>query len=1067
MKMPRFGCLTSTGIIAGLIATFLIVGTAVASGGSMYSPGALNASAGDIIGGVSSHAEIEGDCASCHTAPWESETMDDRCSTCHTDVAEQLKDSASVHGGMMEVEPNAKCRDCHTEHHGADALLTMLGNFAFPHSIVGYSLEAHQFKAENDAFLCEDCHGGDITKFEPAICSDCHTQKDMAFMVGHMVTFGDSCLECHDGVDKFGADFDHNKFDFKLAGKHSEAACLDCHAGAHTEAALQATEQACASCHGSDDPHNGKLGTDCASCHSPEDWKPSSFDHARSDFKLDGAHTKAECSKCHSNSEFKGTPKDCFSCHKQDDNHKGQLGTDCAACHVTSDWKDVTFDHDATSFQLTGLHANVKCASCHVNGVYKNTPKDCYSCHAAKDNHKGQFGTNCALCHTTSGWSNISFNHSKTKFPLEGTHTTTDCLACHEDGNFKDTPKDCYSCHAAKDNHKGQFGTNCASCHKPTRWLDVFYDHSSTAFPLTGSHTNVDCKSCHVNGTFKNTPKDCFSCHAAKDNHKGQFGTSCGSCHKPTKWKEVFYDHSTTAFPLTGSHTNVTCKSCHVNGTFKNTPKDCFSCHAAKDNHKGQFGTNCGSCHKPTKWSEVYYDHSSTAFPLTGSHTSVACKSCHVNGDYKNTPKDCYSCHAAKDNHNGQFGTNCGSCHKTTKWSDVFYDHSTTAFPLTGSHTTVACKACHVNGNYKNTPKDCYSCHAAKDKHNGQYGKNCESCHKPTKWNEVTFDHNTTAFPLVDSHKTVECLACHKNGTFKGTPKDCYSCHAPKDKHNGQFGKNCETCHKPTKWSDVTFDHNVTAFPLVDSHKTVACAACHVNGVYKGTPKDCYSCHAPKDKHNGQYGKNCETCHKPTKWSDVTFDHSASAFPLLGKHTNVACSACHVNGVYVGTPKDCYSCHAPKDKHNGQYGTNCARCHTPTGWGNITFDHAQSPFPLTGAHVNTACTKCHVNGVFTGTPRECVSCHASKDVHAGKAGATCSNCHNTSAWKPANFAHSFPLRHEGNKAYSCVTCHPGELTVYTCYGCHEHTSADMIRKHSKVRDFTETTCANCHPDGKD
>ena len=41
------------------------------------------------------------------------------------------------------------------------------------------------------------------------------------------------------------------------------------------------------------------------------------------------------------------------------------------------------------------------------------------------------------------------------------------------------------------------------------------FDHVRTGFPLTGQHTNERCESCHLNGVFKGTPRDCASCHTA------------------------------------------------------------------------------------------------------------------------------------------------------------------------------------------------------------------------------------------------------------------------------------------------------------------------------------------------------------------------------------------------------------------------------------------------------------------------------------------------------------------------------------------------------------------------
>jgi len=394
----------------------------------------------------------------------------------------------------------------------------------------------------------------------------------------------------------------------------------------------------------------------------------------------------------------------------------------------------------------------------------------------------------------------------------------------------------------------------------------------------------------------------------------------------------------------------------------------------------------------------VSFDHSQTAFPLTGLHTNVVCKACHVNGVFKGTPKDCFSCHATKDIHNGQFGPVCSTCHNTSGWKNVSFDHSQSAFPLAGTHATVACKSCHINNVYKGTPKDCFSCHAAKDAHNGQFGTDCGSCHKPTKWSDVAFNHNNTAFPLNGLHTNVACKSCHVNNVFKGTPKDCFSCHAAKDAHNGQFGTVCSACHNTSSWKNATFNHNNTAFPLTGTHANVVCQSCHVNNVYKGTPRNCFACHANDDKHNGQFGTDCASCHNTTRWGNVTFNHNNTAFPLAGKHTNVQCQACHTNG-YKGTPTNCFACHANDDKHNGQFGTNCSSCHTPGGWGNATFDHNKTAFPLAGKHAKLECKSCHKNGVYKGTPTQCIGCH--KDEHDGENGTDCARCHTPTNWDDA------------------------------------------------------------------
>jgi hypothetical protein len=81
--------------------------------------------------------------------------------------------------------------------------------------------------------------------------------------------------------------------------------------------------------------------------------------------------------------------------------HVGQLGSECAQCHVTESWKPVGFSHDDgrfTAFKLEGRHAKVACGKCHTqvevapgrNVVrYRPLPQACETCHV--DVHHGEF----------------------------------------------------------------------------------------------------------------------------------------------------------------------------------------------------------------------------------------------------------------------------------------------------------------------------------------------------------------------------------------------------------------------------------------------------------------------------------------------------------------------------------------------------------------------------------------------------------------------------------------------------------------------------------------------------
>ena len=245
---------------------------------------------------------------------------------------------------------------------------------------------------------------------------------------------------------------------------------------------------------------------------------------------------KVKCTDCHKvGKKYRDAPSYCNECHKKDDKHKGKLGTDCAKCHVEKDWKSVTFDHDKTKFPLLGKHAEVKCAKCHMNNKFKDTPTLCISCHKKDDKHKGRLGPKCESCHIEKSWKEIRFDHDKTKFPLLGKHKDVTCVKCHVNNKFKDTPKLCNACHKKEGDkaHKGKFGTKCETCHVERDWKEIIFDHDkATKYPLLGKHKTTKCVDCHKGDIYKEKlPTLCNSCHKKDDKHKGQEGEKCESCH--------------------------------------------------------------------------------------------------------------------------------------------------------------------------------------------------------------------------------------------------------------------------------------------------------------------------------------------------------------------------------------------------------------------------------------------------------------------------------------------------------------------------------------------------------
>jgi hypothetical protein len=218
--------------------------------------------------------------------------------------------------------------------------------------------------------------------------------------------------------------------------------------------------------------------------------------------------------------------------------------------------------------------------------------------------------------------------------------------------------------------------------------------------------------------------------------------------------------------------------------------------------------------------------------------------------------------------------------------------HQKNRFPLTGAHLAVACNECHKPTELSSAARfhfaalACTTCH--EDVHRGQFAdrmtartgsgqqSGCEACHSTRDWHDMSrFNHDTTQFALVGTHRAVSCTECHRPPNLERTmlhvqfteaTTACNGCH--ENPHAQQFGtraQRCETCHDSHKWKPSLFDHEKTAFSLKGGHQDVPCSACHVNKrmvdgaavlFYKPTPTQCSDCHTsgvPKPKVAGAY----------------------------------------------------------------------------------------------------------------------------------------------------------------------------------------------------------------------
>lgn len=302
----------------------------------------------------------------------------------------------------------------------------------------------------------------------------------------------------------------------------------------------------------------------------------------------------------------------------------------------------------------------------------------------------------------------------------------------------------------------------------------------------------------------------------------------------------------------------------------------------------------------------------------------------------------------------------------------------------------------------------------------------CSLCHVPERWDVLKpgfeFDHlAATGVALEGAHANAACLRCHndRGPVREFAVRGCGGCHV--DPHEGTLGSDCTECHDQLLWQPTgrIAEHARTRFPLAGAHAAAACDRCHEQarvGRYVGAPTDCADCHqddlarATNPDHQALgYVADCQRCHSPTAWSAAHFAHST--FPLQGQHAATDCASCHVGGVFAGTPRDCFSCHADDyaatsdpDHAAAGFGTQCQDCHTPIGWGEGGFDHDAS-FPLSGPHA-----------------------------------LNCSDCHTT-----------------------------GSYPAFSCTHCHEHRQSKMDSEHDDVGGYVWSSpqCYACHPRGKE
>ncbi|MBT3501370.1 MAG: hypothetical protein HOK94_02150 [Candidatus Marinimicrobia bacterium] len=239
----------------------------------------------------------------------------------------------------------------------------------------------------------------------------------------------------------------------------------------------------------------------------------------------------------------------------------------------------------------------------------------------------------------------------------------------------------------------------------------------------------------------------------------------------------------------------------------------------------------------------------------------------------------------------------------------------------------------------------------------------------------------------------------------------------------------CDQCHSPGQWlplsSNMSFQHNITFFPLNGQHIQTDCIQCH----------------------NGQ---------------TVEIRHQFS-------NTETNCNGCHL------------------DIHSGSFGDDCTLCHTPNSWNHMNqwIGHEFTNFPLVGAHKRIECSSCHSTPLAEIIMSDCISCHLAEYNFVLSSGnhpdnEYCEQCHNTRTFLTIDQGRHdimfFPINsgdHKGEWSSCTAECHtnPTDYTDFSCGlngVCHDHRQSEMDDEHDDEPGYyyESTSCYSCHPNGE-
>src|SRR3984957_1500975 len=802
-----------------------------------------------------------------------------------------------------------------------------------------------------------------------------------------------------------------------------------------------------------------------------------SFDHLSTGFELDGVHRDLPCEQCHLNAVFKGTPKNCGTCHITGSVYNAtpktqthiQSSNNCAACHDTISFRpDVHFDHR----EVMG-----SCVSCHNGTIAQGKDPKIHP----------QTSDACDACHTVMSWNPPkAVDHTQIPLAVQGF-----CIICHNGTS-------------ATGQNKGHLVTSleCGDCHLTTTWLGANFDHTgirtgcfschngTKAVGKQGNHmpTSNLCENCHTTGIGTATPnwvpsafdhtqmsvQTCATCHSgtvkistgfvsgSPSNHVPLVPAApdCGVCHGNTPAAET-WTVLAASIPTLHSGLNVNnCLLCHAGQTFAGVPAPYIpmSISGISPTKKTPLapphipiltGTDCSVCHGYA-YNAGAFGPATAMSAATHKAVSATCDVCHDTGKSfytgSGTPLQVRPANHINSTDPRMATGDCSLCHETNDWGSTALPSGHMPNP-----TDLACSTCHASA-----PNDYTAATLAANSvlHTG-IGSNCGQCHG-NNVAALTWFNNFTPKDALLTPLHIPYLA--------GT--DCSSCHASTTYAVGTFGPMnmtqakhafvptaCDTCHE----KGLSF-YMGAASPALQGRPADHIAGQQLTG-------DCSGCHNTTDWTSNVMppghmpnpgGQLCTVCH-----TDPANYASMASIAIL--HTGITSGSTQCHGSPTAGQLTFYNnndnpkaavltpVHIPYSN-----GTDCSSCHTANyiagGFGPTNMSAAKHAF------VPTTCDTCHEAGLtfymgastpaLQGRPAD----HTSGTAAAGQATGDCSLCHDTTNW---NDHTALPAGHMPNPANQvCTVCHTGNLSTQAGYA----TLATIAVLHTGIT----TGCAQCH-----